>query len=77
MHEYEVKVYDELQVWRTQIMKQSGLMNRLAKKAQVKINEKIPEKAHAIITESIKQMIKATLVGSNITTKKVYPTIGS
>lgn len=71
MNDYELKVFDELQAWRLKIMKQSGLVNRLAKKAQVKINEKIPEKAHAVITESIKQMVKATLVGSNMTTKKV------
>lgn len=73
MNEYDLKVYDELQEWRFKLMKQSGFMNRLAKKAQVKINEKIPEKAHAIITESIKQMVKATLVGSNMTTKKIVP----
>lgn len=74
MKEYEKKVYDEIQEWRTKIMKRSGMVNRLAKKAQNKINGMIPEKAHQIITESIKQMVKATLVGSNITTKKVIAT---
>lgn len=30
----------------------------------------IPDKAHQVITDSIKNMVKATLAGSNITTKK-------
>ncbi|WP_042144419.1 EcsC family protein [Paucisalibacillus sp. EB02] len=74
MNEYELKAYDEVQAWRTKIMKRSGMVNRLAKKAQNKINGIIPEKAHQIITQSIKQMVKATLVGSNITMKKVIST---
>ncbi|SHF72001.1 EcsC family protein [Ornithinibacillus halophilus] len=74
MNDYESKVYDDLQVWRNKLLKQSGVFNRLAKKAQTKINEKIPEKAHQIITDAIKNMVKATLVGSNLTTKK--PTLG-
>jgi hypothetical protein len=74
MNDYEIKVYDEIQAWRTSIMKQSGMVNRLAKKAQNKINGMIPEKAHQIITDSIKHMVKATLVGSNITTKKAVHT---
>ncbi|WP_047980480.1 EcsC family protein [Ornithinibacillus contaminans] len=70
MNDYELKVMDELLAWRSKMMKQSGMVNRLAKKAQTKINNLIPEKAHQMVTESIKQMVKATLVGSNITTKK-------
>ncbi|MEN2768931.1 EcsC family protein [Ornithinibacillus xuwenensis] len=73
MKEYELNVYDELQAWRTKIMKRSGLVNRWAKKAQNKVNGFIPEKAHHIITEAIKNMVKATLVGSNITTKRPIP----
>ncbi|WP_026908748.1 EcsC family protein [Paucisalibacillus globulus] len=74
MNDYQLKIYDELQVWRAKMMKPSGMVNRFAKKAQNKINGMIPEKAHQIITDSIKHMVKATLVGSNITTKKVVPT---
>ncbi|MFD1851716.1 EcsC family protein [Oceanobacillus bengalensis] len=73
MNEYERKVYDEVQDWRIKIMKQSGTLNRFSKKAQNKINSWIPEKAHKIVTDSIKNMVKATLVGSNLTTK---PAIG-
>ncbi|MFD1037743.1 EcsC family protein [Virgibacillus byunsanensis] len=73
MTDYELKVYEELQAWRRKVLKRSGFINQLSKKAQTKVNSFIPEKAHNIITESIKNMVKATLVGSNITTKKQQP----
>ncbi len=67
--EYEDKARAELVQWRQKIKKRSSLINRLSKKAQIKINEKIPQKAHTIITESIKKMVQATLVGSEYMTK--------
>ncbi|KAB7704085.1 EcsC family protein [Bacillus aerolatus] len=70
MTDYNLKVYDELQAWQKKIIKRSSLINQLSKKAQTKVNELIPEKVHKIMTESIKGMVKATLVGSNITTNK-------
>ncbi|MBP1950199.1 EcsC family protein [Virgibacillus litoralis] len=73
MTDYELKVYEELQTWQKKVLKQSGLINQLSKKAQTKVNGMIPERAHKIITDSIKNMVKATLVGSNITTKKKQP----
>lgn len=74
MNEYEMKVYEEIQVWKKKIYKRSSLFNRMSKKAQNKINGMIPEKAHRIITEGIKNMVKATLFGSNVTTKKAQAT---
>lgn len=68
--EYENKAYEEVQAWRLKIMKRAGIFNRLSKQAQNKMNSLVPEKVHQIITDSIKHMVKATLVGSNITTKK-------
>lgn len=70
MNEYEHKVYEELEDWRREILKRSSLFNRLSKKAQRKLNEVIPEKVHQVVTESIKNMVKATLIGSKFTTKK-------
>lgn len=70
MNEYELKVYDEVQEWKRKLTRRSGMMNRLSKKAQVKINEVIPEKVHEIMTESIKSMVKATLFGSQMTTNR-------
>ncbi|MCR2822209.1 EcsC family protein [Lederbergia panacisoli] len=75
MTEYSIKVQDELQVWKGKMLKQSSLINRISKKAQTKVNKLIPEKVHAVMTESIKNMVKATLVGSNVTTKK-HQTLG-
>ncbi|MFD1387327.1 EcsC family protein [Oceanobacillus oncorhynchi subsp. oncorhynchi] len=72
--DYETIVYEELRVWRNKVLKKSSLFNQISKKAQKKMNNMIPEKAHRIITGSIKNMVKATLAGSNITTKKPEPT---
>ncbi|MFE8700239.1 EcsC family protein [Cytobacillus sp. FJAT-54145] len=77
MNEYELKVFDEIEEWKRKLLKRSSLMNRISKKAQVKINNLIPEKAHQIVTESIKNMVKATLVGSNLTMKRGQETFSS
>ncbi|CAM3778517.1 EcsC family protein [Mesobacillus thioparans] len=70
MNEYELKAYDEVAAWKRKLNKRSGILARASKKAQTKVNQLIPEKVHQILTESIKNMVKATLAGSNITTKK-------
>lgn len=72
MNEYEIKAYEEIIEWKRKLLKRSSLFGRLSKKTQVKINSIIPEKAHAMITEAIKNMVKVTLAGSNMTTKKVF-----
>lgn len=74
MKKYEMLVYEEIRTWKRKILKQSGFLNQLTKKAQTKINGMIPEKAQKVITESIKNMVKATLLGSNLTTNKHYGT---
>jgi len=68
--EYERKADEEIQAWKKRILKRSNLFNRISKKAQNKINGMIPDKAHKVITEAIKNMVKTTLFGSNLTTKK-------
>lgn len=70
MIDYKEKVNDELQAWERKILMKPSMINRLSKKAQTKVNTLIPEKVHTIMTESIKNMVKATLFGSNITTNK-------
>ncbi len=70
MNDYEAKVTEELQKWTRKINKRSSLINRLSKKAQTKVNGLIPEKFHEVMTESIKNMVKATLIGSDFLTKK-------
>lgn len=70
MNEYELKIYEEIEEWKRKLTKRSSILNRVSKKAQTKINEKIPEKVHQVITDSLKNLVKATLVGSDFTTKK-------
>ncbi|MEH6986789.1 EcsC family protein [Cytobacillus firmus] len=70
MKEYELRAYKEIDEWKRRINKRSSMLNRLSKKAQTKVNSIIPEKAHQIITDSIKNMVKATLIGSNALTRK-------
>jgi len=70
MVDYTMRVKEELHFWKRKMTKRSGLISRTSKKAQMKVNSLIPEKFHKLMTESIKNMVKATLIGSNITTKK-------
>ncbi|TKC18167.1 EcsC family protein [Robertmurraya kyonggiensis] len=69
MTKYELQAYEEIQQWKRKLLKRANLVQRLSKKAQDKINEKIPEKAHQIITDAIKNMVKVTIAGSSFTTK--------
>ncbi|SER26598.1 EcsC protein family protein [Gracilibacillus ureilyticus] len=70
MDNYEKKAYKEMLEWELKILKNKSLVQSLSKKAQNKINSYIPEKAHQVVTEAIKQMVKATLAGSDFTTVK-------
>lgn len=70
MDRYEQRVRREIADWRRRMTKRSGMWNRFAKRTQTKINEKIPERAHGIITETIKKVVQAALIGSEYTTDK-------
>ena len=52
------------------MLRKPSFFNALSKRMQTKINSYIPEKIHKGITVAIKQMIKAVLFGSGITTAK-------
>ena len=71
MNQYEEETYSEILEWKRKILKKPKLFQRMTKGMQEKINEKIPEKAHQIITEAIKNFVKLTLTGSQITTRRV------
>jgi hypothetical protein len=68
--DYEATISSEVELWKRRLTKRSSMMRRLAKKAQGKLNQFIPEKAHTLVTESIKKMVQATLFGSEFLTKK-------
>jgi hypothetical protein len=68
---YEEKIIWELRVWQQQMQRPPTLINQLATKMQRKLNSLIPEKAHRLITSTIKQMIRGVLFGAKITTRKI------
>ncbi|WP_121638909.1 EcsC family protein [Virgibacillus sp. Bac330] len=70
MDAYEQSVQRELAQWRKKMYQNPNLFHQVSKKAQTKINSWIPAKAQRFITESIKNMVKTMLVGSQLTTKK-------
>lgn len=65
MEAYHTKTQAELLIWQQKMQKKPGLLNRLSKNTQDRINALIPEKVHNTITTVIKQMIKAVLFGAN------------
>ncbi|MCF6136187.1 EcsC family protein [Pseudalkalibacillus berkeleyi] len=64
------QVKRELNEWEKKILKRSPLYKRAANKIQKQINQRIPEKVHNVVTNSIMHMIKATLTGTEYTTKR-------
>src|SRR3954469_4970574 len=70
MSKYEEQAYEEVLAWKRKILKRPKMVQRFSKQVQLKINEKIPNKAHEIITDAIKKFVKMTLTGSELTTKK-------
>ena len=65
---YESQKAEEAKLWKHKLLRKPSLLERTSKKAQTKVNQFIPEKVHHTITESIKMMVQATIVGSDITT---------
>ncbi|MCM3161974.1 EcsC family protein [Metabacillus litoralis] len=65
---YELRAAEEARMWKQKLLRKASFWERSSKKAQNKMNGLIPEKVHHTVTESIKKMIEATLLGSNITT---------
>ena len=64
MDAYEKVASSELKAWQKKMIRRPGLLNSLSKKLQTKVNSWIPEKVHAAITATIKQMIRGVLFGA-------------
>lgn len=73
MDKYQQQVALELQFWKLEVMKKPSLVGNIATKVQGKINSYIPQKVHDAITATIKQMVKAVLFGSEITSSNLPP----
>lgn len=72
MTPYEAYALQELQDWQHEMLRKPSLANRLAKNLQTKLNSYIPEKVHRAITATIKQMVRAVLFGSELTTRQPF-----
>lgn len=59
---------DDLAAWRASITRPPGPLGGLARKAQVKINQIIPEKVHAAITTAMEGLTRGILTGSDFMT---------
>lgn len=69
MTSYEQKALNEAIEWKRKIRQRSGLLKRISKVAQTKVNSMIPDKVHHYVTETVKKLVQATLFGSEFTTK--------
>ncbi|SMP32069.1 EcsC protein family protein [Laceyella tengchongensis] len=67
--DYEQRARQECIAWQVEMQKSPSVLQWAAKSIQDKINEKIPQKVHDVITESIKHLVQTVLVGSEWTTK--------
>jgi hypothetical protein len=70
MTNHEQIMRRELYNWQRKMMRKPGILNRLSKATQDKINSIIPEKVHNAITVAIKQMVRGVLFGSRLTTRE-------
>ncbi len=70
MSRYEEIAVRELRSWQKQMLRRPSLMNRLSKGMQTKMNSYIPEKVHAAITATIRQMTRGVLFGAEYFTKQ-------
>ena len=70
MLSYELQALQEMKSWQEKMQRKSSFINKLSKKMQVKMNSYIPEKIHAAVTATIKQMVRGVLFGAEFTTGK-------
>ncbi|MCE7070289.1 MULTISPECIES: EcsC family protein [Dyadobacter] len=70
---YEETITPELHKWQQKMQKRPNLVDRTSKAVQDKINDIIPDKVHAVITSTIKQMTRAVLTGAEFTTALPAP----
>lgn len=66
---YEKEALQDAKRWVKQMEKRSSLLQRTSKKMQTAVNERIPDRIHAVVTDSIKRMIELSLTSSQY----IYP----
>ena len=66
----EQQARTELHAWQQQMQRAPSLLNRFARRVQIRLNALLPERVHQAITATIKQMVRGVLFGSKYTTGK-------
>ncbi len=66
---YDQNALREARRWVKQMEKRSSVLQRTSKRMQSAVNEKIPDRVHAVVTDSIKRMIELSLTSSHY----IYP----
>lgn len=70
MGSYQEIAYREMKAWQKQMLRKPTIMNRLSKRMQTKVNSYIPEKVHAAITATIREMTRGVLFGAEYITRE-------
>ncbi|GAA3966757.1 EcsC family protein [Hymenobacter antarcticus] len=70
MSSQEQQARTELHAWQQQMQRPPSLLNRFARRVQIRLNALLPERVHQAITAAIKQMVRGVLLGSKYTTSK-------
>lgn len=73
MQAYELQALRELKAWQKKMRRKPGLLSKLSKKMQTKLNSLIPDKVHKAVTVTIKQMVRGVLFGATYTTRRADP----
>lgn len=67
---YQQHIYAELLLWQRKQDRSPSIFNHLTSGVQKKINKIIPEKVHKAITATVREMIKALMVGTKFIAPK-------
>ncbi|MBB5173230.1 EcsC family protein [Texcoconibacillus texcoconensis] len=67
---YEQKAKRELERWQHRLHRSPSLPNQVVKRWQKKINEMMPKRVHATVSEAVKQMVRMTLTGAQWTSNQ-------
>ena len=70
MSSEEQQARTELHAWQQQMQRPPSLLNRFARRVQIRLNALLPERVHQAITATIKQMVRGVLFGSKYITGK-------
>ncbi|TGE08674.1 EcsC family protein [Hymenobacter fodinae] len=65
----EQEAYAELRAWQRKMQEKPTLLNRFARRVQIRLNALLPERVHEAITAAIKHMVRGVLFGSTHTTR--------